>query len=42
MKSFIIACVTAVLIAVISGVVLNGLNEPSAEAFSTNAVRLGA
>ena len=42
MKSFIIACVTAVVIAVISGVVLGGMQEPADKAFSTIGVRLGA
>lgn len=43
MKSFIIACVAAVVIAVIGGVVLNGINEPADKAFSSaSGVRLGA
>ena len=43
MKSFIIACVAAIVIAVIGGVVLNGINEPADEAFSSaTGVRLGA
>lgn len=42
MKSFIIACVAAVVIAVISGVVLGGMQEPADKAFSTTGVRLGA
>lgn len=43
MKSFIIACVAAVVIAIISGVVLNGINEPADKAYSsTSGVRLGA
>lgn len=42
MKSFVIACAAAVVIAVISGVVLGGLQEPADKAFSsTTAVRLG-
>jgi len=41
MKTFIIACVAAVVIAVIGGVVLNGIQEPADQAFSTSAVRLG-
>jgi len=41
MKTFIIACVAAVIIAVIGGVVLNGMQEPVDQAFSTSAVRLG-
>ena len=42
MKSFIMACVAAIVIAVIGGVVLNSIQEPVDEAFSPNAVRLGA
>ena len=42
MKAFIVACVAAIIIAVIGGVVLNNLQEPVDEAFTTNAVRLGA
>jgi cytochrome b subunit of formate dehydrogenase len=42
MKSFFIACVTAVVIAVISGVVLNSFNQPADQAYSTSGVRLGA
>ena len=42
MKTFIIACVAAVIIAVIGGVVLNSIQEPVDKAFTTTAVRLGA
>ena len=42
MKSFVVACVAAIVIAVVGGVVLNGMNEPVDEAFSTSSVRLGA
>lgn len=42
MKSFIIACVAAVVIAVIGGVVLNSVQVPADQAFSTTGVRLGA
>jgi len=42
MKSFIIACVAAIIIAIIGGVVLNGIQEPADKAFSTGGVRLGA
>ncbi|HTQ81908.1 MAG TPA: hypothetical protein VMI47_01465 [Pseudolabrys sp.] len=42
MKAFIIACVAAVVIACIGVVVLNSIQEPVDEAFTTNAVRLGA
>jgi hypothetical protein len=42
MRSFIVACVAAIVIAVIGGVVLNSIQEPVDKAFTTNAVRLGA
>jgi hypothetical protein len=42
MKTFILACVTAVVIAVIGGVVLNSIQEPVDKAFTTSGVRLGA
>jgi cell division protein FtsN len=42
MKTFIVACVAAVIIAVIGGVVLNSMQEPVDKAFSTTGVRLGA
>jgi hypothetical protein len=40
MKSFLLACVAAIVVAVIGGVVLNSIQEPVAEAFSTTGVRL--
>jgi hypothetical protein len=42
MKTFIIACAVAIVIAVIGGVVLNSVQEPVDKAFTTDAVRLGA
>ena len=42
MKSFVVARVAAIVIAVVGGVVLNSMNEPVDEAFSTSSVRLGA
>jgi hypothetical protein len=42
MKTFIIACAAAIIIAIVGGVVLNSVQEPAAKAFSTDAVRLGA
>lgn len=42
MKSFVIACAAAVIIAVVGGVVLSGMQESAQTAFSTSAVRLGA
>ncbi len=41
MKAFIIACIAAVIIAIIGGVVLNSIQEPVEKAFTTSAVRLG-
>ena len=40
MKTLIIACATAIVLAIIGGVVLNSVQEPASKAFSTNAVRL--
>jgi len=42
MKTFVIACAAAVVIAVIGGLVLNSIQEPVDKAFATSAVRLGA
>lgn len=42
MKSFVIACATAIVIAIVGGVVLGGMQESAQTAFSTSAVRLGA
>jgi hypothetical protein len=43
MKVFLIACVTAIVLAVIGGVVLNGIQQPASQAFSSpTGVRLGA
>jgi hypothetical protein len=42
MKTFIIACVAAIVIAIIGGVVLNSYQEPVSEAFATSAARVGA
>ena len=42
MKSFILACVAAVVIAVIGVVALSSIQEPVDEAFTTTAVRLGS
>ena len=40
MKSFIVACCAALVLAVIGGFALNKVQEPVDEAFSTTAVRL--
>ena len=42
MKTFIMACIAAIVIAAIGGVVLNSIQEPVDKAFSTTGVRLGA
>ena len=40
MKSFVLACVAAIVIAAIAGFALNGVQEPADQAFRTTAVRL--
>jgi len=40
MKSFIVACVAAVLVAGAAALVLNHLQESAETAFSTSAVRI--
>ena len=42
MKAFVVACVAAIVIAVIGAFVLDGIQEPVQKAFSTSYVRLGA
>ena len=43
MKSFIAACIIAVVVAVIGGVVLNSVPDTAEKAFSSStSVRLGA
>jgi hypothetical protein len=43
MRTFVIACVAAIVIAVIGAVVLNSIQEPVDEAFAVpSSVRLGA
>ncbi|HEY6026889.1 MAG TPA: hypothetical protein VIV09_08340 [Pseudolabrys sp.] len=42
MKTFIVACVAAIIIAVIGVFALNSVQEPVDQAFSTSSVRLGA
>ena len=41
MKAFLLACVAAVIIAIIGVVVLNSIQESADQAFTTSAVRLG-
>jgi hypothetical protein len=40
MKSFVLACIAAVAIAAVGGIVLNSIQEPAAEAYATTGVRL--
>jgi hypothetical protein len=40
MRSFIIACIAVVVIAIASAAVLTSFEQPAATAFSTEAVRL--
>jgi hypothetical protein len=40
MRSFIVACVAAIVVAALGAAVLNALQEPVSVAFSTGAVRL--
>jgi hypothetical protein len=42
MKTFLLACLAAILIAMVGGVVLNSVQEPADKAFTTTGVRLGA
>ena len=40
MKSFLFACVAAVVIAAVAGFALNAVQKPAEEAYSTTGVRL--
>ena len=40
MKSFLLACVAAILIATVAGFTLNTVQKPAEEAYSTTGVRL--
>ncbi|MEW6151009.1 MAG: hypothetical protein ACOY3N_15135 [Bradyrhizobium sp.] len=40
MKAFVLGCVAALVIAVAGMVILNRVQEPVAQAFTTSAVRL--
>ncbi len=42
MKSFLVACAVAVIIAAGAGFVLNGIQKPAEEAYATTGVRLGS
>ncbi|HEX3441385.1 MAG TPA: hypothetical protein VHT93_13645 [Pseudolabrys sp.] len=41
MRSFVIACAAAIVIAVIGGLALSSIQEPVDKAFTTSGVRLG-
>ena len=41
MKSFLAACVVAIIVAVVGSLVLDSVQKPVDEAFKTEAVRLG-
>jgi hypothetical protein len=40
MKSFLLACVAAIVVAVIAAAVLDRVQEPAEQAFATTGVRL--
>jgi hypothetical protein len=40
MKSFVLACVAAIVIAAIGGFALNAVQKPSDQAYTTSGVRL--
>lgn len=40
MKSFVLACVAAIVIATCAGFVLSSVQKPADQAYSTEAVRL--
>jgi hypothetical protein len=40
MKSFLLACVAAIVIAVVASFALNTIQKPSEQAYSTTSVRL--
>ena len=42
MKSFLAACVVAIVLAIVGGLVLDSLQKPVDEVYKTEAVRLGA
>jgi hypothetical protein len=42
MRTFLIACATAIILAVIGGFVLDSVQVPADRAFTTPYVRLGA
>jgi hypothetical protein len=42
MKSFLMACAAAIIIAIVGVVVLNGVQQPADKAYTSTSVRLGA
>jgi hypothetical protein len=40
MKIFLVACVTAAIVAIVAAVILNHVQEPVDVAFTTSAVRI--
>ena len=41
MKSFIAACIVAIIVAVVGGIVLDGMQKPVDSVYKSEAVRLG-
>jgi hypothetical protein len=42
MKTFLVACVVAIVVAVVGAFILDGYQQPVQKAFATQYVRLGA
>ncbi len=42
MKSFVLACIAAIAIAVVGVLVLDGVQKPADQAFSTTGARTGS
>jgi hypothetical protein len=42
MRTFVVACAAAIIIAVVGGIVLSNVQDNAASTFSTPYVRLGA
>jgi hypothetical protein len=40
MRSFIVACVAAIIVAIIGAVALNSVQEPASVAFTTESARI--
>jgi hypothetical protein len=41
MKAFVLACIAAIVVAIIAKIALDSVQEPADQAFSSSAVRLG-